>query len=96
MLVGCRYEGERKSSAGAEVQQLKLLPDQWNSLMKVGPLGTSVYKELKTPFESNPNVNIQQDMEALIISFSGVHDAVCAAYKQFSNHFNKEINIQDR
>ena len=75
---------------------MKLQPDQWNRLTSIGQHGGSKFLEIKAPFESNPNVSIQLQIETTSVRFTGVKDAVLSAYNHFEGHLNKDLHIADR
>ena len=82
--------------AGQAERVMKLQPDQWNQLMRIGDHGSNAFQDLIQPFKCNPCVQIQPVMDQLVVRFIGVQDAVCAAYKHVADALNKELHIKDR
>ena len=80
----------------AEEQLMQLQPYQWNKLMLVGPHGSSSYQQLKSPFNTNPNVKIELLVDQQAVRFSGTSDAVFSAHRHFTDALNKELHVDDR
>ena len=65
---------------------------QWNYLVVVNESGIRKIDELRTPFNSHPNVAIQEHPPLKLV-FIGTVDAVNSAYDYFSASLNKELIV---
>ena len=75
---------------------LKLQAEQWNQLMTVQTSGASLYQEVISPFQSNPNVKIEIMVDKCTIKFTGEPTAVNCAYEHVLKHLNKVLHVTDR
>ena len=81
----------RKAERIVDLQQ-----QQWNYLTKRHESGTMILQEIIAPFETNPNVKIELQLETCSINICGVPDAVISAYDHINNQLNKDLHVQDR
>ena len=75
---------------------MSLQRGQWNHLMTMQHNDTTFYHEIIAPFKTNPNVEIQPQMDTCSIKISGVPDAVISAYDHITSQLNKDLHVQDR
>ena len=55
-----------------------------------------ILQEIIAPFETNPNVKIELQLETCSINICGVPDAVISAYDHINNQLDKDLHVQDR
>lgn len=75
---------------------MKLKQSQWCHLTVVQKSGTTLLEEILAPFETNPNIDIQQQMETHSILICGAPEAVISAFDHITNQLNKDLHMQDR
>ena len=75
---------------------MELNQQQWNHLTNRHKSGTTILQEIIAPFETNPNVKIELQLDKCSIKICGGPDAVISAYDHITNQLNKDIHVQNR
>ena len=75
---------------------MNLEQSQWCHLTVVQKSGTTLLQEILAPFKTNPNIDIQQQMETHSIRIHGAPEAVISAYDHITNQLKKDLHMQDR
>lgn len=74
-------------------EAIKLLPEQWNRLMIVGPAKMTLLEDMITPYKDNPNITIQPVIGDMLLQFTGKEETVQSALKYFAAQLKREIEI---
>lgn len=72
---------------------MKLLPGQWNRLMMVGPVKTTLLEDMITPYKDNSNIAIQPMLAEKVLQFTGKEETVQSALKYFAVQLKRDLEI---
>ena len=86
----------RESASAEAVKIINLDTRQWNKLMTMRSDGTSQYQRIVSPFQENPNVKIEIQMDSFTIRISGVPEAVSRAFEHINSYLYEDLQVVER